>query len=272
MRLAGFIYRILCLLCMFSLFETAWGQDTFRLTSLAKFRFGMDSGYIWHTGDMLIPAGGRIGSGTKVDVNTDLGVDQSEATAVTLNAAIQDLHYINFEYLMYSPSGTRRLTRPFLFHNRTYSPETLLETKLDFNWLRLEYGYKLWDETSWWIAPRIGVHHIRYTASLNGTTEEEGLTSNTRSLDGTYPVVGLEARYLFPLGAELVGELEGIHLITRGFLTFGRVEVRLDVHPDVTLSLAGFSRIVQYQEDFQPLNNEWYFSLFGWTAGVSFAF
>lgn len=224
------------------------------------------------SGNTLIPAGGRPGSGTKVDVAADLGVDQGEGTTVSLNAAILDAHLVDFDYLMYSPTGLKRPSRTFVFHNRTYTPDHVVETRVDLNWLRLSYGYKFWDFSPFWIAPRFGVHHIRNTTTINGMTEEEGMTSNTRSLDGTYPVLGLEARCLFPYGIDTSVELEGVHLITRGFLTLMRINAHWEIHPDVVLTLGGSSRIVQYLEDHQPLNNEWFLLLSGWSAGISFAF
>jgi hypothetical protein len=274
MRLGKFVFHSLFFLLSISGLSaaTAWAQESFRISPNARFQLGMDSGYIWHWGEMLIPAGGQPDSGTKIDVASELGVNQGETTGITLRGTILENHLLNFDYLLYSPTGVKQVPRTFRFHNRTYTEGTTVETRLDFNWLRLGYGYKVWDMSSWWIAPRLGVHYIRYSATLNGKTEEEGISSNNRSLDATYPVVGLETRYLLPLGAELIAELEGVHLVTWGYLAMLRLEARWEVHPDVTVSLAGFNCFVQYQEDNQPLNNEWSFALFGGTAGVSFAF
>jgi hypothetical protein len=248
-------------------------QEAFRLSPDAQFQLGMDSGYVWHWGKMLIPAGGRPDSGEKIDVASELGVDQGDATGITLRGTLLENHLLNFDYLLYSPSGVKRITRSLRFHNRTYAADTNIETRLDFNWLRLDYGYKLWGMSSWWVAPRFGMHYVRFSATLNGKAEEEQeMISNNRSLDAIYPVLGMEARYLLPLGAELTAEIEGIHLITAGFLAMLRLEARWEVHPDVTLNVAGFTRFVQRQEDNQPLNNEWLFGLFGGTAGVSFSF
>ncbi|MBI5251855.1 MAG: hypothetical protein HY912_20375 [Desulfomonile tiedjei] len=277
MRLGRVVfYSLFCLTLVLGLGIFAGpvrAQETFRLSPEARFQLGMDSGYIWHWGEMLIPAGGRPDSGTKIDVASELGVNQGEATGITFNGIIQNSHLVNFDYLLYSPSGVKRLPRTLRFHNRTYAADTTVETRLDFNWLRFDYGYKLWDMSSWWVAPRVGMHYVRYSATLNGKPEEEeGTTSNNRSLDTIFPVIGLEARYLLPLGAELIAEVEGMHLITTGFLAMLKLEARWELHPDVTLSIAGFNRFVQCQEDNQPLNNEWSFGLFGGTAGVSFAF
>jgi hypothetical protein len=250
----------------------AYAQEPFRLTPAARFLFGMEWGYLWLSGDMLIPAGGRPGSGSRIDVPTELGVDQGESTSITFDASILDNHLLDFDFLMFAPTGIKRAPRTFRFHNKTYLAGTSLETRLDFNWFRLSYGYKLWDLSSLWVIPRIGVHHVRYSATLNGETDEDGIISNTRSLDGTYPVLGLETRYSAPYGLDFGLELEGIHLITTGFLSMARLRVQWEVYPDVVLSLSGSSRVVQNVEDNQPLNNEWFYVLSGWSAGISFAF
>lgn len=274
MRLGRFIFAVL--LCFSVILGVSVGQaraqETFRIFPGARFHLGMDSGYIWHWGEMLIPAGGRPDSGTKIDVASELGVDQGETTGLSFKGTILEDHIANFDYLLYSPSGTKKIPRTFRFHNRTYEVDTTVETRLDFNWLRLNYGYKFLDMSSWWVAPKLGLHYVHYSATLNGKTVEEGIISNNRSLDATFPVLGLEARYLLPLGAELIAELEGIHLITNGFLAMLRLEARWEIHPDITVNVSGFSRFVQYQEDNQPLNNEWSFGLFGGAAGMSFAF
>ncbi len=252
--------------------EAALAQEPFRLTPYTHFLVGMDWSYLWLSGEMLVPGGGRPGSGTKIDVSGDLGVDQGEATSITLDADILDNHLLNFDFLMFSPTGLKRLRRKLRFQNKTYLPETSLETKLDYNWLRASYGYKLFDLSPWWVVPRIGLHYIHYTATLNGETEEDGIISNTRSLDATYPVVGLETRYSSPYGVDFGFEVEGIHLITAGYLSMASLSVNWEIYPDVVVMLRGSSRVVKHVEENQPLNNEWSFVLTGWSVGVSFAF
>jgi hypothetical protein len=232
----------------------------------------MEAGYFWLSGEMLIPSGGRPGSGTRVSTSGTLGVDQTEATSSSLKAEILDRHVVSFEYLMMVPSGVRRVDETFRFHNRTYLEGTLIETDLDFNWLRVAYGYRFPAVGGWSFAPVCAVHHIRHGITLNSETEEFGLESNTRRLDGTYPVLGLETRYLFPYGLDATLEFEGIHLITRGFLTLVRCAVGWQIHPDIMFSLALSHRTVHFIETNQPLNNEWYYSITGIRSGIAFSF
>jgi hypothetical protein len=269
-RLAGSFAAILTMLIVAA--GGAYAQEPFQLIPAARFLLGMESSYLWLSGETLIPAGGKPGSGSRIDVPTELGVDQGEGTSITFNASILDNHLVDFDFLMFAPTGIKRAPRTFRFHNKTYTAGTSLETRLDFNWFRLSYGYKLWDLSPWWVIPRIGVHHVRYAATVNGLTDEDGIISNTRSLDGTYPVLGIETRYSSPYGVDFGLELEGIHLITAGFLSMGRLRVNWEIYPDVVISLSGSSRVVQHVEDNQPLNNEWFYVLSGWSAGMSFAF
>jgi hypothetical protein len=237
-----------------------------------RFLLGMDWGHWWVSGEMLIPAGGRPGSGAKLDLASDLGVDQGDASAISLSVTILENHLFYTDYLGISPTGVRKCTRPLRFHNQTYAEGTEVETRIDLSWLHASYGYKVWGDQSWWIAPKLGVNYIQYSATLNGKTKAEGLTSNNRTLDGTYPVLGFEARYLLPYGIDLSLEAEGIHLITRGYLSTLRVAASWEIHPDVVVSIACSNRLASYLEDNQPLNNEWWINLSGVSTGVAVSF
>ena len=250
----------------------AMAEEPFRLFPGARFLMGMDWSMLWLSGEMLIPAGGQPGSGTRVDVASELGVGQAEGSTFSAQCTILDKHVLEFDNLMFSPTGLKQTPREFRFQNRTYPAGALLETRLNINWLRLNYGYKLVDEPSWWIAPRIGGHYLRCVTSVNGESKEEGVLSNTRSLDAFYPVIGLQARYLFPYGLDAGLQIEGVHLITRGFLTMILFGVNWEIHPNTVFTVGAFNRIVQSVEDNQPLNNEWFYLISGYSAGVSFGF
>ena len=247
-------------------------QEQFRLVPEARFLLGMQWSHQWLAGEMLIPAGGRPGSGNKVDIDADLGVDQGEASSITLGGVILDNHLLDIDFLMFSPTGMKKIPRTFRFHNKTYQTGTSIDTRIDFNWLRVSYGYKAWADSGFWMAPRIGMHYIGYSATLNGETQEAGLVSNNRSLDAFFPVIGLESRYQFPYGIDMGLELEGIHLVTRGFLTMVRLGALWEVYPDIVISVHCSNRLVQCLEDIQPLNNEWSYMVSGVGGGISFGF
>jgi hypothetical protein len=266
------------LICALSAFlsllprTSATAQEPFQLIPGANFLLGMESHYIWLSGETLIPAGGRPGSGSRVNVPNDLGVDRGDGTSISFQANILGNHLLNADYLLFSPTAVKKATKTFIFHNQTYRAGTELETRLDFNWIRLLYGYRVLDVASWQLFPLIGVHYVRCAQTLNGESKEGGLTSNSRSLDGTYPALGLRLQYGLPYGVDLDMELEGMHLITRGYLSMSILKAQWTIHPDVVLSLTGYNRLVNYEEDSQRLNNEWFYSLSGWSAGISFSF
>ncbi|MBI5570782.1 MAG: hypothetical protein HY914_12625 [Desulfomonile tiedjei] len=247
-------------------------QERFRLIPGAGFLLGMESSFFWLSGEMLVPAGGQPGSGSKVDLPSDLGVDRSEAFGSTLQGTIFHNHLFNLDLLSAGPSGLKKAPRKFVFHNRTYLPGTLIATKLNLDWVRFCYAYMAADAGSWWLAPRVGLHYVRCSTTLNGETEEEGMISNNRTLDATYPVLGFEARYLLPFGVDVGVEWEGMHLITRGYLSLTRATAHWEVHPDVVLFVGVSNRLAGWTEENQKLNNEWFYSLSGWSAGISFAF
>ncbi len=266
---------VICALsaCASLLLKTsATAQEPFHLIPGVNFLLGMESHYIWLSGETLIPAGGRPGSGSRVNVPNDLGVDRGEGTSISFQATVLENHRLEADYLLFSPTGVKKATKTFIFQNQTYRTGTDLETRLDFNWIRLLYGYRVLDVASWQLFPRIGVHYVRCAQTLNGKSKEGEITSNSRILDGTYPVLGLQLQYGLPYGFDLGMELEGIHLITRGYLSMASLKAQWTIHPDVVLSLTGYNRLVDYEEDFQRLNNEWLYSLSGWSAGISFSF
>lgn len=251
--------------------STATGQEPFRLIPDCRFLFGMDWNYVWTNGELVIPAGGRPGSGSRLDVSNS-GIEQSEATTVFLKASILQNHLVETDFFSTSPTGLRKIQSPFIFQGQTYTQDTLLEARLDIGWFRFCYGYKALSLASSYLAPRIGVHHVRLAATINGENKEGTPLSNARRLDGTFPVLGLEARHSLPYGMDLSVQLEGIHLITRGFLTFLQISAEWEVHPDVSLRGGISARMCNWTEDNQALNNQWTLSLAGFSTGVSFGF
>lgn len=267
-RLGGLIIMSIVSVMM----EVALAQEPFQLIPSARFFTGMERGAMIVAGETLIPAGGRPGSGTRVDVSSGLGVESGESSSFILQGVILDNHLLNFDYLMATPTGVKRIAQSFRFQNKTYPAGTLLETRIDFNWLNFSYGYKILKISSFWLGPRVGLHYVNCAATINGESEEAGVISNTRRLDGVYPVLGFEARYLMPYGLDLNMEAEGIHLITRGFLSMFKVGATWETYPDIAFSAGFYSRLVQYVEDNQVLNNEWTYSLTGVSLGVLFGF
>ncbi|MBM3299995.1 MAG: hypothetical protein FJY85_08575 [Deltaproteobacteria bacterium] len=249
-----------------------YAQEHFRLIPDVQFLFGMEQGTLLVSGETLIPAGGQPGSGTRVNVSSSLGVEYGESTGIVLQATMWEDHVVDFGYLMALPTGMKKVPHSFRFQNKTYPAGTLLETRIDFNWLRLSYGYKLFQLSSQWLGPRIGVHYVTAATTINGESEEAGIISNTRRLDGTFPVIGLEARYLLPLGLDLNMELEGVYLFSAGYLAMLKMGATWEVYPNVSMTAGLCTRIVQHIEDNQPLNNEWTYNLASLSIGLLFGF
>jgi hypothetical protein len=269
-RIASQMTSVLCIVTMSV--GAAYSQESFRLSPHAQFAVGMEWSHLWLSGQMRIPAGGQPGSGTRINVSKVLGIDQTEASSITLHGEILDKHLVGIDYLMMLPTGLKRVQDEFRFQNKTYVVGSLVETSLDFNWLRATYGYKLVDFPGFWIAPQVGIHHVRLSATLKGPTKEAGVISNTRRLDGTYPAIGLDARYLLPYGIDVRLEIEGFHLITRGFVAWSRAGMLWEIYPDIILTFWGSNRLVHYLETNQPLNNEWFYSLTGVSGGIAVTF
>jgi hypothetical protein len=253
-------------------FSEVYAQESFKLFPAARFFTGLDWGYYFVSGEFLVPAGGRPGSGSKIDAYSDLGVSQTEAVTLTLEGTILDDHFFTLDYTMFMPSGLRRITRDFLFHNRLYTDGTLIDSKLDFNWLRFFYCYRAYEEGALRISPGFGFSHVRFGATLNSANEEGEFYSNTRRLDVTYPTIGVELRFLAPYGLDFRGQFEGMSLITRGFVTVAKASANWEIYPDININCSVSNRITQSVEENQELNNEWTFGFTGLTAGIAFGF
>ena len=256
---------------VFSLGESV-AQESFRLFGGASFFTGIDWGYYLVSGEFLVPAGGRPGSGSKVNAYSDLGITQTEAVTLTLEGTILDDHSFNIDYSMFMPSGLSRITRDFLFHNRLYLEGSLIDSKIDLAWFRFFYCYRAYEEGSVRISPGLGLTHVRFGATLNNTTDDGEFVSNSRRLDVTYPTLGLEIRFLAPYGLDFKWQMEAMSLITRGFVSMSKASASWEIYPDINISLNISNRITQSVEDNQDLNNEWLFSLTGMSAGIAFGF
>jgi hypothetical protein len=265
------ICAIIITLFNFSAHE-ALARESFRLSSWGKFVLGQRWGYVGLTGNIRIPAGGRPGSATRVDVQRSLGIAAAESSSVFMEGEILERHLIAFDYDMFRPTSVQRVQEKFRFHNKTYEKGAMVETKLDFNWLRAAYTGRALYRESFSLGPLIGVHHIRHGVTMNADTMEVGLISNTRRLDGTYPVLGAELMTRLSDKSNLRLEIEGVHMITRGFLAATRITGQWEVYPDVVMTGSTGGRVVHFIETNQKLNNEWFYGVFNISAGMGFTF
>ena len=67
-------------------------------------------------------------------------------------------------------------------------------------------------------------------------------------------------------------EVEGIHMITMGYLAMLRLGAAWETYPNVVMTAGASGRIVKYVEDNQRLNNQWAYGLAGVSMGVMFGF
>ncbi|MGC8658932.1 MAG: hypothetical protein ACP5U1_07635 [Desulfomonilaceae bacterium] len=267
------IFLILLLMLSMDLFtHAALAQEPFTLTPWGRFFSGMEWGYQWISGDFVIPAGGRPGSGARIIVGPDLGADQTESVKVFADGKIFDAHYLNLDYFMCLATGLKRIQRDLIFHNRLYPESSLVDTRIDLNWLRLTYAFKLLEVQSWNICPSFGAHYVSSGVTLNGENEEGPNTSNTRKLDAFFPTLGVQARFAAPYGVDFKIAWEGMHLITLGLISYFEMSTDWEIYPDVRLSLGFSNRLVSSVENNQELNNEWFYNLTGFTGGIAFGF
>lgn len=266
------VFLFLMWLALAGVNSEAFAQESFRLFPSARFFTGLDWGYYHVNGDFLVPAGGRPGSGSKIDAYSDLGMTETEAVTMGVEGVMFDDHFVTLDYSTFMPTGLRKINRDFLFHNRLYTEGTLISSKIQFNWLRFFYAYRAYEEGSIRVAPALGFNYVRFGATLNSTTEDGILESNSRTLDIFYPTIGMEMRFLAPHGLDFRWQFEGMSLITRGFVMLNKASAVWEIYPDIQINFSVSNRMTQSVEDNQELNNEWMFTLTGFSAGVAFGF
>lgn len=247
-------------------------KESFRLTSWGKFLVGYNWGYVGLTGSIRIPAGGQPGSATRVQVKEYLGISAAETVSIFMIGEIFERHLITFDYEMFKPTAVQRIDHDFKFHNKTYEKGAMVETKLDFNWLRAAYTIRFLKWPTFSIGQALGVHHIRHGLTMNAETAEVGLLSNTRRLDGAYPTLGLELLFKPNKTSDIRCDIEGIHMVSRGYLGSLKFQGQWNVYPDVHMTASLGARTVHFIETNQPLNNEWSYNLINVATGVGFTF
>lgn len=268
----GAMILAILMICFNIAITDSLARESFRLTSWGKFVLGERWGYVGLAGYIRIPAGGRPGSATRVDVRRYLGVAASESSSLFMEGEILERNLLCLDYDMFQPTSVKRVEQDFKFHNKTYKKGSLVETKLDFNWLRASYTGRIIHRTGYSWGLILAAHHIRHGVTMNSQTVEAGLYSNTRRLDGTYPVLGTEFVIRPGEKSSIRFEAEGVHMITRGYLAALRALGKWEIYPDVVMTGTGGGRLVHFIETNQELNNEWSYGLINGSIGVGFTF
>jgi hypothetical protein len=95
------------------------------------------------SGNMTITAGGHPGSGSRIDVSSDLDLGTTNAFEGGARVSI-GRHELAVRYDPSSFQGDATLNRPFVYHGTTYPAGERVSSDVSLDFVIPEYGYRLW--------------------------------------------------------------------------------------------------------------------------------
>ena len=120
------------------------------------------------SGDLTITAGGQPGSGSRIDVSSDL--DLGTANAFEGGARVSlGRHELAIRYDPSSFHGDATLHRPIVFHGATYPAGEQVSSDVSLKFVIPEYGYRMWGAAN--VYSRGGIRGYIWTldSELKGT-------------------------------------------------------------------------------------------------------
>ena len=100
----------------------------------------VEGSLFWMTPDGDVAVGYHGVSGTRVDLDDDLGYD-SAVTVAGGQVVVGDVHQVGLEVNRLSVSEEERVTRMIRFYDKTYPGSTLVESSLDMTLVKAFYRF-----------------------------------------------------------------------------------------------------------------------------------
>jgi hypothetical protein len=95
------------------------------------------------SGDITITAGGQPGSGSRIDVSSDLDLGTTNAFEGGARVSL-GRHELAIRYDPSSFHGDTTLQRPIVYHGTTYPVGEQVSSDVSLDFVIPEYGYRLW--------------------------------------------------------------------------------------------------------------------------------
>lgn len=151
-------------------------------------------GYYWLpglSGDVKVDDSGI--PGTKLDLKSDLGIDEESYIALEAFAGLGN-HHLSLTYYQADYSGTNTLTTPINFGGTTFDANAQLNSSLEYDVYDLVYRYDLLDLEN--IAAGFSLGFVAKVKYLDGNVGIDGTVlavPTSESVDFTVPIpmVGL---------------------------------------------------------------------------------
>lgn len=210
----------------------------------------LKAGYLMLSPEGSFAVDGNTLSGTPIDLEDDLGFDDSEdyfvEGALNLGPFRLAISYLPLEF-----SGSGTLSQPIVFNDQTFdvSATTSSEVKLDIIDAGLTWNIINIDDlpARIQIGPELAVKYVDVDLSMTGVEASSGLSiSETDSAQVPIPTIGARARISFSDFIGLVGRIGYMEYQDNSFLD---AEAQIEFSPIPLVGIFGGYRYFDLQID-----------------------
>ncbi|MDT8444299.1 MAG: hypothetical protein RQ722_08405 [Desulfuromonadales bacterium] len=210
----------------------------------------LKAGYLMLSPEGSFAVDGNTLSGTPIDLEKDLGFDDSEdyfvEGALNLGSFRLAISYLPLEF-----SGSGTLSQPIVFNDRTFdvSATTSSEVKLDIIDAGLTWNIINIDDlpARIQIGPELAVKYVDVDLTMSGVETSSGLSiSESDSAQVPIPTIGARARISFSDFIGLVGRIGYMEYQDNSFLD---AEAQIEFSPIPLVGIFGGYRYFDLQVD-----------------------
>ncbi len=145
------------------------------------------------------------GSGTKVRMEDDLGLDSStEVTRLDGVYRFGPRHRLTFSYYDLSRDANEIISTTIIIDDTVFPVNSALKTRFDYQVLKLSYIYSVWQTEK----VDLGLSGGLYTFDLDLKVESDLGASESEDGTAPFPVFGLHLDYRFEKDVYLIGSYE----------------------------------------------------------------
>lgn len=219
-------------------------------TGLADELVSLKAGYLMLSPEGSFAVDGNTLSGTRIDLEDDLGFDDSEdyfvEGALSLGPFRLAISYLPLEF-----SGSGTLSQPIVFNDETFdvSASTSSEVELDIIDAGLTWNVINIDDlpARIQIGPELAVKYVDVDLTMTGVEAGSGLSiSETDSAQVPIPTIGARARISFSDFIGLVGRIGYMEYQDNSFLD---AEAQIEFSPIPLVGIFGGYRYFDLQVD-----------------------
>lgn len=172
-------------------------------------------------------------AGTKIDLVSDLGMDDSEPVPnATISYRFFENSKVSLSYFNVETEGNKNITRQFNYKGNIYTVGTTVASELDLTVIEGKYGYRFLSAEEYELYGLVGVKYAKIEAELVSTT----FGARREEIEAPVPVIGLAAEFR-PYGKFAIGgEVNGLTIST-GDVDFTLIDILANVSYDITQNL-----------------------------------